>query len=198
MLNLATQNKKLHTKDRMKVLLLIFLLLLTGLAMTTTQSNSVMITDIAETHGGSGFYIMSENHNSYIITNEHVCGDEMIKKIAPQIGEDFTARVLFKDKTLDLCAIESVLPHKGFKIGKSLYCGEYVIFMGYPELQPLKVEAVEHCDRVLTTTIKHGESGSPVLNLDLEVVGVVKAMFNNSELGLMVPVKDIKEFLKGK
>lgn len=159
-----------------------------------------MVVDPGRRGGGSGFYVVSDLGNSYILTNAHVCGPkDSYKLITPQEGPEFKANVLFQDKDRDLCALKSIHPRKGFKLAKQLpYCGEYVIFMGYPELEPFTVQATEHCDRVLLTTVKHGNSGSPVLNLDLEVVGVVDAMFKDSEDGLMLNLKLIREFLKGR
>lgn len=168
-------------------------------AMTSTQSNSVMVIDTSRRGGGSGFYVVTDSGNSYILTNEHVCGKDPDKIVIDQSGHESKVKVLFKDSEADLCALYSRYPHKGFRIAKQLpYCGEYVIFMGYPELQPFTVQATEHCDRVLLTTVKHGNSGSPVLNLDLEVVGVVDAMFKDSEQGLMLNLKLIRAFLEGK
>lgn len=166
-------------------------------AMTNTQSNSVMIMDIAETHGGTGFYL-NTGKNSYIITNAHVCGNDSIKLIDPEDGEAFHARVLFQDKEADLCAIESKIPHKGFKLGNRTECGEWVLVPGYPELQPYTVRVAEKCDRVILTEIKHGNSGSPILNLDLEVIGVLNQMFLDSGMGHLIPLVKVKEFLKGK
>jgi serine protease Do len=169
-------------------------------AMTYTQSNSVMILNPARNSGGSGFYVVTELGNSYILTNAHVCGPrDKYKIIIPQEGPEFKADILFQDKHYDLCALRSIQPHKGFRLAKHLpFCGEYVIFMGYPELEPFKVQVTEHCDEVLLAVVKHGNSGSPVLNLDLEVVGVVDAQFKDSEYGLMIYLKLIQEFLKGK
>jgi len=183
----------------MLALLLMLFTALPAHAITYTQSNSVMILSIDRRMGGSGFYVTTDSGNSYIITNAHVCGEDQYKIVTPQEGLEFKAQVLFKDKEKDLCAARSRYPHKGFKLAKNLpLCGEYVIFMGYPQLEPFTVQATEHCDRVLLTTVKHGNSGSPVLNLDLEVVGVVDAMFKDSEEGFMVNLKLIRDFLKGK
>lgn len=168
-------------------------------AVTSTQSNSVMVLDSNRRGGGSGFYVVTNLGNSYIITNAHVCEEETSKIIRPQEGPEFKAQVLFKDKQRDLCALRSIKPHKGFHLAKKMpFCSEYVLFMGYPELEPFTVQVTEHCDEVLLTEVKHGNSGSPVLNLDLEVVGVVDAMFKDSEYGFMIYLKPLNEFLKGR
>lgn len=183
----------------MLAILLAFFLSFPASAITTTQSNSVMVLDPARRGGGSGFYVVTDRGNSYIITNAHVCGKDSYKLITPQEGPEFKAQVLFEDKQRDLCALRSIHPGKGFHVAKQMpFCSEYVLFMGYPELQPFKVQVTEHCDEVLLTEVKHGNSGSPVLNLDLEVVGVVDAMFKDSEYGYMVHLKLINEFLKGR
>lgn len=183
----------------MRTLLLTLLLSLSADAITSTQSNSVMVLDLDMRGGGSGFYAVADSDNSYILTNEHVCRKDKSKIIYTQEGKKFRAEVLFKNKELDLCALRSKQPHKGFRIAKqTTYCGEYVIFMGYPELEPFTVQVTEHCDRVLLAQVKHGNSGSPVLNLDLEVVGVVDALFKDSGDGYMINLMQIKQFLKGK
>jgi len=169
-------------------------------AITNTESNSVMVLDSSRRGGGSGFYVVTDSGNSYIITNAHVCGPkDTYKFIIPQDGPQFKADVLFQDTKKDLCAIRSIKPHKGLHLAKQMpYCSDYVLFMGYPELQPFTVQVTEQCGQVLLTTVKHGNSGSPVLNLDLEVVGVVDAMFKDSEYGFMIYLTPIQEFLKGK
>src|SRR6266576_992312 len=151
----------------MLALLLALFFSSTACAITNTQSNSVMVLDSSRKAGGSGFYVVTDSGNSYILTNAHVCGPkDKYKLVTPQEGPEFKADVLFQDKQRDLCALRSIKPHKGFHLAKNMpYCSEYVLFMGYPELEPFTVQVTEHCDEVLLTEVKHGNSGSPVLNL---------------------------------
>ena len=148
--------------------------------------------------GGSGFYDITPQNNSYIITNEHVCKNNFYMNVEDQEGKKFKAEVLFSSEDLDLCALKST-KQIGFKLAKAYTdCGEYVIFMGYPLLQPFTVQVTQLCDRVALTTVKPGNSGSPVINLDGELVGVIDALFRDTNFGLIIHLNQIYSFLKGK
>ena len=146
--------------------------------------------------GGTGFYLKTLKH-TYIITNEHVCESDSYKTIIPLRAKAYKAKVLFKNKNIDLCAIEA--KGDGFSLAEqSPECGESLVTGGYPALERLTFSVNQHCDRVFLGKVIGGQSGSPVLNLDLEVVGVMEASFSQHPAGYFIPLSQLTKFLEGK
>jgi serine protease Do len=176
----------------------ILLFSLTAQSLTKTELNSTMILAPNERSGGSGFFVVTDAGNSYIITNAHVCEKNTHMHVYTLDNKKYDLPILFKNDNLDLCAIKS--PDKrGFKVAKeSVDCGEYTIYMGYPELRPFTVKVAESCDNIVLNQVFPGNSGSPVLNLDLEVIGIVEAHFKDTNMGYFVNLTALKTFLKGK
>lgn len=176
----------------------ILLFSLTANSVTKTELNSVMVVAPNERSGGSGFFVLTDLGNSYIITNAHVCEKNTHMHIYSRDEQKYDLPVLFKSDELDLCAIKSPVK-RGFKLAKrSVGCGEYTIYMGYPELRPFTVKVGETCDELILNQVLPGNSGSPVLNLDLEVIGVVEARFKDTNMGFFIYIDALKNFLRGK
>src|SRR5580692_11622858 len=115
---------------------LILLFSLTANSITKTELNSTMILAPNERSGGSGFFVLTDLGNSYIITNAHVCEKNTHMHVYTLDEKKYDLPVLFKNEELDLCAIKSPAK-RGFKVAKkSVVCGVNRIYMGYPKLKP--------------------------------------------------------------
>ncbi len=147
--------------------------------------------------GGSGFII---GDGKYVITNIHVI--ENAKKIAVRngIGNARNAKVLRVSKNYDLAILELEKPFKKkFSFDEDKFVdplpGEEVIILGYPAAgvtfdYPTITEGivskvfVGDGDGIFLTsaTVNPGNSGGPVINLNGDLVGVIFAATNISEV----------------
>ncbi len=142
--------------------------------------------------GGTGFFIRP---NGYIITNEHVVsgfGEGSIPESLPVTtfeGDQFTASVISTDEGHDIAIlkIDADYPHFEFGSSSDLVAGDTLYVIGHPGTigywivakgEFLRTEETTHIGDVLTEWImgtdifRGGNSGSPVLNSELKVVGV--------------------------
>lgn len=120
-------------------LLLGFLYFLTPLTpkeiYTRVSPAIVMLTDIKQTHGGTGFYIKLNSGKRVIVTNHHVCdgNDEMLT------DRDEVVTVLKTDPEHDLCVLESTYqdhPYLTLSLFKPAQFDDLYV-VGHPLLHPL-------------------------------------------------------------
>lgn len=163
----------------------------------------ILFTDI----GGTGF-LLTLNGKTHIITNKHVCDGVGLNGVV-QVNSDvgiFWQRYK-TDKKHDLCAIKApAILGEGLKVGSKLFTGETIYMMGYPFLQPKRLVSGFYfltekvlVQKYLNSYRMHlssfpGNSGSPILNIYGNVVGVLYA--GSSSDALAVPLKDLLIFLK--
>lgn len=212
------------------------------------RSLVVKITDMAQTSGGTGFYVKAPSGKLYILTNGHVCRLATPDGALAVESEDDVdvVNVVAQYEDNDLCIIEAPQKHKGaFKLAKFVRNTENIYVLGHPLLEPKTLtkgqlsggmivdvaqgydpmpcegktyhkeapsmfevegfmEGVKYmCVRttaadIVTANILPGNSGSPVLNAYGHVVGVVFAGSPGSGRGFIVPLDDVKDFLKDK
>lgn len=178
---------------------------------------------------GSGF-VVDYKGNPRLISNWHVCRNLRVTKEArPWIRNSLFAQPIVverTDKAKDLCLIRApgnVFPKPGLELataeakrGDLLYFIGYVsnlltvnIGVGYfvEEKRHRKKDCLDSdistiCHEVHTSfPVQAGMSGSPVINRQGNVAGVVygRRMFNGvSVSGFYVPLKSLKEFLANK
>lgn len=209
-------------------------------------SQNVVKLRIGETEhdgGGTGFQVISESGNRYILTNRHICvaaREHDVLKVELEEGRFLNVRVLEVSSKTDLCLLTPVANMSGLKLAASLKAREDIAVVGHPLLQAqtpargivtnfqnieIQAEAKdsEECSRRYngdfrdvpiffgmseklcmckvdsfrtTAVIYPGNSGSPVVNLYGNLVGVMFAGDNRMNLGYAVPLNDVKEFLK--
>jgi serine protease Do len=164
--------------------------------------------------GGSGVLISPDGE---ILTNYHVIeglkGGESSIEVKISSGRTFKAKVLGKDKELDIALIKIEAKHLPFaKLGNSeaMRVGEWVVAIGNPlgldhtvtqgiisakgrQISGPGLESFLQTD----AAINRGNSGGPLLNLKGEVIGINTAIRPDGQnIGFAVPVDKINLVLK--
>jgi serine protease Do len=164
--------------------------------------------------GGSGVLISPDGE---ILTNYHVIeglrGGESSIEVKISSGRTFKAKVLGRDKELDIALIKIEARHLPFaKLGNSdaLRVGEWVVAIGNPlgldhtvtqgiisakgrQLSGPGLESFLQTD----AAINRGNSGGPLLNLKGEIIGINTAIRPDGQnIGFAVPVDKINLVLK--
>jgi len=162
--------------------------------------------------GGSGVIISADGE---ILTNHHVIegirGGEASIEVKTTSGKTYTAKILGKDKELDIALIKIEASHLPFaKLGDSdaAKVGEWVVAIGNPlGLEHTVTQGIisAKARRLMTgidsflqtdAAINRGNSGGPLLNLRGEVIGINTAInAEGQNLGFAVPADQIKNVL---
>ncbi len=153
---------------------------------------------------GTAFYVQAPSGKNYLVTNAHVCNNQKFL-ISFDGKKIYTDVVIMQSSLYDLCALLPRHDVKGFKLSNSYSDMEPVTVIGYP----LGVRATTHglLSQLwylpemgnfyfeITAFIDHGSSGSPVIDKDGKVIGVIslKAL---TGFGEAVPVGFIKDLLR--
>jgi len=164
--------------------------------------------------GGSGVLISPDGE---ILTNFHVIeglkGGESSIEVKISTGRTFKAKVLGRDKELDIALIKIEAKHLPFaRLGNSdaMRVGEWVVAIGNPlgldhtvtqgiisakgrQISGPGLESFLQTD----AAINRGNSGGPLLNLKGEVIGINTAIRPDGQnIGFAVPVDKINLVLK--
>ena len=171
-----------------------------------TYKKSVVVV-VTENGKGTGFSISSDGT---IITNNHVVeGNETVTVVFPDEGR-FTATVTNTYPSVDLAVLETNgkdLPHLSLAEKTTFLDNEPIYFIGnplsfkgianegtiidYTELTDWQVPVV-----MMEAPVYRGNSGSPVLNREGLVIGVVFATLDHDEhgkVGLFIPIDEYYE-----
>jgi serine protease Do len=150
--------------------------------------------------GGTGFLI---DGKGYLLTNAHVVKNASKIVVQNSLGE-YSARIIQLDAQTDLALLKiedtsyhafNGLPYGISKAGGEL--GEEVFTLGYPRPEIvynkgyLSAETGFHGDTTtfqLTIAANRGNSGTPVLNNDGEVIGIVSSTELNAQ-GMVFAVR---------
>jgi serine protease Do len=148
-----------------------------------------------------------------IVTNAHVAtAGRRGLNVTLSDGRTFPARILARDKRLDLAALSidaSNLPT--IKLGRSnhLQPGQWVLALGHPWGVAGAVTAgvviglgshpegifPDHDLVQVNLPLRPGHSGGPLVDAQGRLIGI-STMMNGPEVGLAVPVNDAKRFLR--
>lgn len=146
-----------------------------------------------------------------ILTNAHVAGRQSLRVTLPD-GQALPARLLAYDKGVDLAALSvdaSGLAAIELGDSKGLRPGQWVLAMGHPwgmigavtagvvidvgvphELSALGRELIQ-----VDLPLRPGYSGGPLVDASGRLVGI-NTMMAGPEVGLAVPVHEVKRFLR--
>jgi len=157
---------------------------------------------------GSGFIVDPKGH---VVTNAHVIDDAHEVKVKLADEREFSAKVIGRDKRLDLAVLElsgaSDLPAAALGSSEQLRVGEYVVAIGNPfglghtvtmgivSAKDRAIGAGPYDDFIQTdASINPGNSGGPLFNLKGEVVGINAAINPNGQgIGFAIPVDALKD-----
>jgi serine protease Do len=179
------------------------------------------VADLAETVRRSLVQIWNGRHGSgagtvwhpegLILTNAHVVGRRSLRVTLPGGGTQ-PARLLARSKDLDLAALSveaTGLPTIELGRSEQLQPGQWVLAMGHPwgvvgaatagvvidvgvphELSALGRELIQ-----VDLPLRPGYSGGPLVDVQGRLLGI-NTMMAGPEVGLAVPVHEVKRFLR--
>jgi S1-C subfamily serine protease len=175
--------------------------------------------------GGTGFLVKTQNGNTVILTNRHICRMDPSKSyvLLEQGLSVYAARILVISSLTDLCIIQAPPEIVASRIAYKLSAedptpGEHVTVYGHPYLRPLTRSAGRYVNtsrepldmesealafdpkkvvRIgsIDFMVFPGNSGSPLLNDDDEVIGIIFA-YDVTRAGLFIPLQDIKDLFE--
>lgn len=175
--------------------------------------------------GGTGFLVKTQNGNTVILTNRHICRMDTSKSyvLLEQGLSVYAARILVISSLTDLCIIQAPPEIVASRIPYKLSAedptpGEHVTVYGHPYLRPLTRSAGHYVStsrepldmesealafdpkkvvRIgsIDFMVFPGNSGSPLLNDDDEVIGIIFA-YDVTRAGLFIPLQDIKDLFE--
>jgi S1-C subfamily serine protease len=152
------------------------------------------------TRGGTGFLV---DGKGYLLTNAHVVKNATVVEVVNTLGA-YQARIIQLDRQADLALLKiedtsyhafNGLPYGISRTGADL--GDDVFTLGYP--RPDIVYGKGYCSAEtgfqgdtttfqLTIAANPGNSGTPVLNNDGEVIGIVTSSQQNAQ-GMVFAVR---------
>lgn len=156
---------------------------------------------------GTGFAVSSDG---YILTNEHVIDDTTTITVVFPDDKLFKAEVVeaYEQYDLALLKVEGMdLPHLALSESSNFTAHQHIYFIG----NPLAFSGIANEGKILGLTnssaidteivmmdapVYRGNSGSPVINEDGQVLGVVFAIGKrepHGKVGLFIPIERVHE-----
>jgi serine protease Do len=133
-------------------------------------------------------------------------------KLVTWNGEEYDAKVLAINSRIDLALVEPVASAQEFAFSKlqasnDVYVGEDILVVGHPHGQFWTVTAgiisrlpfnLWYFATVIETDalVNPGNSGGPAFNTKGEVIGILSAKYVLSGIGIIIPIKEIRYFLR--
>ncbi len=148
---------------------------------------------------GSGFFV----GKNLILTNEHVIRKaDLTAKITTYDGRTCKYRVTYQDDVIDIALLETDCEGTPLTLAESVRIGQYAIVAGNPvdldfTVSSGIISALRWGMIQLDAKVNNGSSGSPVVNLSGEVMGMIKARYDgNPYAAFAIDAKTIKAFLE--
>ena len=85
--------------------------------------------------GGTGFFVNTPGGNTFILTNNHVCGLALDNTL--MIDSEYFATIVAHSPDHDLCLVSNPLNESGINVAKSSRDGQDIYIIGHPLLEPL-------------------------------------------------------------
>lgn len=165
-------------------------------------------TPIASNFRATGFMI--DASNNYIVTNAHVTNQAKNQLIVENNkGEQYVAEVVYVNKIDDIAVVKIVddrfkkLPPVPYSIkNKNTPLGQQVYLLGFPKQEIVYTEGYVSASNgydmdtsfcQLVTMANVGNSGSPVINQQGEVVGVISSRETN-DASIVFATKSVNIF----
>jgi len=154
---------------------------------------------------GSGFALSSHE----LLTNRHVVAGAAVLQVSTWDGHSFEVTTAQVGALVDLGVVHTdrALPQVA-RYGPPANKGDKVTAVGYPlggELTLSPGQVIDYVDGVklgvpgrvmrITSDVRPGNSGGPLLNERDEVVGIVYAIEISTGYGLAIPVKTFQALL---
>jgi len=161
-----------------------------GLQQVVQKVRGSVVTVITNTSTGTGFIIVPSGH---VVTCEHVVGNSGSIRIKNSSGVTSPARVIHKDKPNDIAVLEIQGGSKISKLSlakKNPSLGEEIFVIGTPKgLEQTLSKGIISSVRTqgginfiqFDAAVSSGSSGSPVFNMNGEVVGIVQSTVKDSQ-----------------
>jgi len=173
-------------------------------------------------HFATGFSIVATDAVSFVLTNKHVCamGAAANYILTLQSGEKVLARFIRSDPFADICLLgtASVIPQLKLANDNASQ-GDRIVTIGGPDgVYPLLVDGlmsgygnmdmrneqdedgefeVHFRAQVMSAPVYPGSSGSPVVDVNGEVIGIVFAVRGEKEhIAFIVPISEVWRFLQ--
>jgi serine protease Do len=172
-------------------------------------SESVVKLEAISGGHGSGFVVIQDLHK-YVLTNHHVCIHLEPENVDIKLQDNrvIKGRIIKSNQFSDLCLIESIseLPG-GVRLAKDVQKFEEILVLGYPHDYPMTplfglitsivddTLRLGHKIQGITALVHPGHSGSPVVNSQMELVGVAEQSDDHG-FSAIIMLSEIKEFLK--
>ncbi|GAC1418771.1 MAG: hypothetical protein NVS1B13_03640 [Flavisolibacter sp.] len=163
-------------------------------SINAVKEKNGVIGPISYKSGGTGFLL---DPKGYLLTNAHVIENATHIAVQGSNGSDLKATVLYVDNERDLAILK--IEDKGFKVSKALPYGikksgaeiaEPIYTLGYPRNDIVYGEGYlaaktgyngDTLTCQITVPANRGNSGSPILNKNGDVVGILSTKQNTAE-----------------
>jgi S1-C subfamily serine protease len=175
----------------------------------------VLFLESFENQDSATGFLLKVNNEIVLITAAHMCvGEDYLDAFNQKMTLQMPAKIKKIEKKYDLCMLTSYQNVKAFDLGQSLMYKDKITVIGYPLGEP---QTIENGDVYISYTekkmyqqlwkmnvfvtilnidgIKPGSSGSPVLDKDGKVVGVVVGVYKDKPMASIVPLVNLKDFL---
>jgi S1-C subfamily serine protease len=171
--------------------------------------NIFLIEDGAHTWSGTAFQLQTK-HGTVVITNSHVCNaqNEMFVRIPGSANRKILVVKKYSIK-YDLCELSPVYGIPGMAIGNDYHFFEWAVVDGFPRgkrrvtigiVGPVYIAPDGHVTKIPTVeysgAVDFGSSGSPVVDENGYVIGVICIKFDGTDKGAFIPLEYLKDFLE--
>ena len=155
--------------------------------------------------GGTGFLVVAPSGRVFMVSNAHVCrlAENGSVLAFNQARSTMSALTVIKtDPGVDLCLLSPVRGADAFRLGVSPDPGQVVTIIGHPLLGNLLVSrglitSSFGPDVFATARVLGGNSGSPVVDNEGRLVGVVRAQDTRDLTSVVIDVEQLRTFLRG-